>query len=53
MRLMVEANIGAVFVGIETPNEDSLREMRKLQNVRAGGTMVEKVHRIQQAGMEV
>jgi radical SAM superfamily enzyme YgiQ (UPF0313 family) len=53
MRLMVDANIGAVFVGIESPNEESLRETRKLQNVRAGGTMVEKVHRIQQAGMEV
>jgi radical SAM superfamily enzyme YgiQ (UPF0313 family) len=53
MRLMVEANISAVFVGIESPNEDSLRETRKLQNVRAGGTMVEKVHRIQHAGMEV
>jgi radical SAM superfamily enzyme YgiQ (UPF0313 family) len=53
MRLMVDANIGAVFVGIESPNEESLRETRKLQNVRASGTMVEKVHRIQQAGMEV
>jgi radical SAM superfamily enzyme YgiQ (UPF0313 family) len=53
MRLMVEANIGTVFVGIETPNEDSLREARKLQNVRGGCTMVEKVHRIQRAGMEV
>ncbi len=53
MRLMVDANISVVFVGIESPNEESLRETRKLQNVRAGGTMVEKVHRIQQAGMEV
>lgn len=53
MRMMVEANIGCVFVGIESPNEASLRETRKLQNVRAGGTMVEKVRRIQDAGMEV
>jgi radical SAM superfamily enzyme YgiQ (UPF0313 family) len=52
MALMAEAHIVAVFVGIESPNEDSLREARKLQNVRAGG-MVEKVHRIQNAGMEV
>jgi radical SAM superfamily enzyme YgiQ (UPF0313 family) len=52
MALMAEAHIVAVFVGIEGPNEDSLREARKLQNVRAGG-MVEKVHRIQNAGMEV
>jgi radical SAM superfamily enzyme YgiQ (UPF0313 family) len=53
MRLMVEANIGAVFVGIESPNEGSLREARKLQNIRGGGSMIDKVHRIQEAGMEV
>lgn len=53
MHLMTEANIGAVFVGIESPNADSLREARKLQNVRGGGTLIEKVHRIQDAGMEV
>ncbi len=38
MELMVEANIIAVFVGIESPNEASLRETKKFQNVRAGGT---------------
>ena len=54
MRLMVDANISNVFVGIETPNEESLRETKKLQNLRArGGTMLEKVHRIQETGMEV
>jgi radical SAM superfamily enzyme YgiQ (UPF0313 family) len=53
MGLMVEANITSVFVGIESPNEASLRETKKFQNVRAGGTLVEKVHRIQEAGMEV
>jgi radical SAM superfamily enzyme YgiQ (UPF0313 family) len=53
MQLMVEARIGIVFVGIESPNEESLREAKKLQNVRRGGTMIEKVHRIQAAGMEV
>jgi radical SAM superfamily enzyme YgiQ (UPF0313 family) len=53
MRLMVEARIIAVFVGIESPNRDSLRETRKLQNIRATGSMVDKVRRIQDAGMEV
>jgi radical SAM superfamily enzyme YgiQ (UPF0313 family) len=54
MQLMVDANISNVFVGIETPNEASLRETKKTQNLRArGGTMLDKVHRIQQAGMEV
>jgi radical SAM superfamily enzyme YgiQ (UPF0313 family) len=53
MHLMVEANIVNVFVGIESPNEESLRETKKLQNVRPGGTLAEKVRRIQDAGMEV
>jgi radical SAM superfamily enzyme YgiQ (UPF0313 family) len=54
MELMVAANISNVFIGIETPNEESLRETKKLQNLRTrGGTMLEKVHRIQERGMEV
>ena len=53
LRLMDDANIVSVFVGIESPNEASLRETKKFQNVRAGGTIVEKVHRIQDAGLEV
>ncbi len=51
--LMVEANFIATFIGIESPNEDSLRETKKFQNVRSGGTLAEKVQRIQDAGMEV
>jgi radical SAM superfamily enzyme YgiQ (UPF0313 family) len=53
MQLMTDANFVAVFVGIESPNEDSLRETKKYQNVRDGGTLLEKVHRIQNVGMEV
>lgn len=53
MTLMDEANIISVFIGIESPNEASLRETKKYQNVRAGGTILEKVHRIQDAGLEV
>ena len=53
MRLMVDANIVSVFVGIESPNEESLRETKKYQNVRKGGTILERVHTIQRAGMEV
>ena len=53
MQLMVDANIGAVFVGIETPNEESLKEAKKLQNLRKGGSLTEKVRRIQDRGMEV
>jgi radical SAM superfamily enzyme YgiQ (UPF0313 family) len=53
MRLMVEANFMSVFIGIESPNEDSLRETKKFQNVRQGGTLIEKVSRVQNAGLEV
>jgi radical SAM superfamily enzyme YgiQ (UPF0313 family) len=53
MELMGDANILSVFIGIESPNEESLRETKKYQNVRAGGTILEKVHRIQDAGLEV
>lgn len=54
MRLMVEANIQCVFIGIESPNEESLRETKKLQNVRErGGTILDKVRHIQRHGIEV
>jgi radical SAM superfamily enzyme YgiQ (UPF0313 family) len=53
MRLMVDANFESVFVGIESPNEASLRETKKFQNVRQGPSLLEKVHAIQRAGMEV
>jgi len=53
MAMMTEADFIAVFVGIESPDEESLREAKKFQNVRGGGTLLEKVQRIQEAGMEV
>jgi len=53
LQLMGVANFAVLFVGIESPNEESLRETKKLQNLRKGGTMVEKVHAIQRAGIEV
>ncbi len=53
MLMMVEANIVVVFVGIESPNEASLRETKKLQNLRKGGSMLDKVRAIQHAGLEV
>jgi radical SAM superfamily enzyme YgiQ (UPF0313 family) len=53
LRLLVEANVIHVFVGIETPNEASLRETKKLQNLQRGTTLIQKVHRIQDAGLEV
>jgi radical SAM superfamily enzyme YgiQ (UPF0313 family) len=53
MELMVQANFIATFIGIESPDENALREAKKYQNVRKGGTLLEKVERIQAAGMEV
>ena len=51
MRLMVEAGFDTVFVGIETPNEDSLIECSKNQN--KGRDLVESVKRLQRAGLQV
>jgi radical SAM superfamily enzyme YgiQ (UPF0313 family) len=51
--LMAQANFISVFVGIESPNEASLRETKKYQNVRKGGTILDRVHTIQKAGLEV
>jgi radical SAM superfamily enzyme YgiQ (UPF0313 family) len=53
MHLMVEANFGAVFIGVESPNEASLRQTKKLQNVRQGTTILERIHTVQAAGLEV
>ncbi len=51
MRLMTEAGLATVFVGIESPDEESLRETKKYQNVR--GSLLDRVHRVQDAGLEV
>lgn len=53
MELMVAANIVVVFIGIETPNEESLIETKKFQNVRSAGTIVDRVRKVQDAGLEV
>jgi radical SAM superfamily enzyme YgiQ (UPF0313 family) len=54
MELMGRAGFQCVFIGIESPNEDSLRETKKLQNVRErAGTLLERVHRIQSHGLDV
>jgi len=51
MRLMAEAGFDRVFVGIETPNEDSLVECNKFAN--KGRDLVASVKKIQSFGMEV
>ncbi|NLE09129.1 MAG: B12-binding domain-containing radical SAM protein, partial [Dehalococcoidales bacterium] len=51
MRLMVEAGFDVVFIGIETPNEESLVECAKYQNQNR--SLVDSVKKLQQFGMEV
>ncbi len=51
MRLMVEAGFDTVFIGIETPEEASLSECSKRQNLNRD--LVEDVKRIQRAGLQV
>jgi len=51
LRLMAQAGFDTVFVGIETPDEDSLAECNKFQN--QGRDLVESVKRIQRAGLQV
>jgi radical SAM superfamily enzyme YgiQ (UPF0313 family) len=51
LEMMVEAGFNTVFVGIETPDEDSLYECSKRQNTKRD--LVGDVKRIQRAGMQV
>lgn len=48
---MRRANFRRVFLGIETPVEESLKEAQKSQNTR--GDLLESVKKIQSYGMEV
>jgi len=51
MSMMVDAGFTAVFVGIETPDDEGLAECSKHQN--RGRDLTESVRRIQRAGMQV
>ncbi len=51
MRLMVKAGFDTVFVGIETPDENGLKECGKTQN--RGRDLVADIRRLQRAGLQV
>lgn len=51
MELMVQAGFRRVFLGIETPVEESLVECQKRQNMQ--GSLAERVRTIQRSGLEV
>ncbi len=50
--MMYRANFRSVFIGVETPRMDSLKETKKFQNVR-GDSLGAKLSRIQRAGLDV
>ena len=51
IQLMVQAGFDSVFVGIETPNEESLSECNKLQNKNRD--LIACIKKIQNYGLEV
>ncbi len=51
MQLMVKAGFEAVFIGIETPNDESLVECNKIQN--RNRDLISSVKKIQEFGLEV
>jgi radical SAM superfamily enzyme YgiQ (UPF0313 family) len=54
MELLGRAGFQSVFIGIESPNEESLKETKKLQNVRGrAGSILDRVKRIQDGGLDV
>lgn len=53
IELMDAANIVTAFIGIESPNEESLRETKKYQNVKKTESIVDRVRKVQDSGIEV
>jgi radical SAM superfamily enzyme YgiQ (UPF0313 family) len=51
MTLMVETGINAAFIGIETPDEDSLKSCNKVQNNNRN--LLQSVKKIQNSGIDV
>ena len=51
MKMMVEAGFDVVFIGIETPHEQSLAECSKIQNKNRD--LLASVRNIQRSGLEV
>jgi radical SAM superfamily enzyme YgiQ (UPF0313 family) len=51
LREMVDAGFTAVFIGIETPSVEGLKETLKFQNTKR--SLIESVHAVQNAGLLV
>lgn len=52
LKLLGEANVNNVFIGVESPDEAALREVRKVQNIR-GDSLSDKLYRIRQSGLVI
>jgi radical SAM superfamily enzyme YgiQ (UPF0313 family) len=51
LEMMADANFYQLFIGIESPNKDSLKETNKLQNFRSN--LIDDVKKIQSYGISV
>jgi len=51
MQLMIQAGFDRIFIGVETPNEESLAECNKLQN--KGRDLTESIKILQNNGFEI
>jgi radical SAM superfamily enzyme YgiQ (UPF0313 family) len=51
MKLLVQAGFISVFIGVETPDEDSLKGCNKKQNTKRD--LISDIHEIQRAGIQV
>jgi radical SAM superfamily enzyme YgiQ (UPF0313 family) len=51
MRLLVKAGFISVFIGVETPDEQSLKNCNKKQNTKRD--LIDNIHEIQRSGLQV
>jgi hypothetical protein len=51
LRMCADAGVNHVFIGIETPNEESLREAKKRQNLKKN--LIDEIQRIVDFGVSV
>jgi radical SAM superfamily enzyme YgiQ (UPF0313 family) len=51
MKLLVNAGFMSVFIGVETPDEESLQNCNKKQNTKRD--LIDNIHTIQHAGIQV
>lgn len=51
LQLMRQAHFEWVFIGIESPSEEGLKEIKKVQNIK--GDLLEKIHKIYASGLDI